>query len=273
MDGSPYTGGAAFKDSYQNTNITLNRIGLKPNHIGEPNYTLEKFSPIIEKYHKKGFQVAIHTQGETAIDIALDAIHIALLKYPRENHRHRLEHNALITKNQIKRAQSLGVTLSIFIDHIYYYGDKLDQIVGVKNTTRYMPLHSALKFGNYTSIHTDNPVTPINALRPIETSILRKARKTGDIIGKNQRISKYNAFKTITINPAWQFFEEKNIGSIEVGKFADLVILSDNPFQINIEDYQSIQISETWLSGKKVNTSIYNWTNFKLLIQSIIEMV
>jgi predicted amidohydrolase YtcJ len=273
MDGSPYTGGAAFKEAYENSNITLNRIGLKPNHFGEVNYNLDKFIPLVEKYHNQGFQIAIHVQGENAIDIALDAIEIALNKHPRLNHRHRLEHNALITTEQIKRSQKLGVTLSIFIDHIYYYGDKLNQIVGDKRTQRYMPLGTAMELGNYTTIHTDNPVTPVNALRPVETAILRQARKTEQIVGKDEIISTFDAFKAITINPAWQFFEENNIGSLEIGKFADIVILSENPFEINTERYQEINIESTWLSGKKVNTSIINWTNFKLSILSIWEMI
>jgi len=273
MDGSPYTGGAAFKDAYVNSHITLNRIGLKPNHYGEVNYSLNEFIPIVEKYHNQGFQIATHVQGEIAIDIALDAIEYALNKQPRENHRHRLEHNALITTEQIKRAEKLGVTLSIFIDHIYYYGDKLDQIVGKERTQRYMPLGTAMKVGNFTTIHTDNPVTPVNALRPVETAILRKTRKTGQIVGSQERLSKFDALKAITINPAWQFIEENNIGSLEIGKFADLVILSENPFEIDAENYQNIKIESTWLSGKKINSSIYNWTNFKLSILTLWEMI
>ena len=273
MDGSPYTGGAAFKDAYENSHITLNRIGLNPNHYGEVNYSLNEFIPLVEKYHNQGFQIAIHVQGEVAIDIALDAIEYALINQPRENHRHRLEHNALITTEQINRAEKLGVTLSVFIDHIYYYGDKLDQIVGEERTQRYMPLGTAMKIGNYTTIHTDNPVTPVNALRPVETAILRKTRITGKIVGSQERLTKFDALKAITINPAWQFIEENNIGSLELGKFADLVILSENPFDIDAENYQNIKIESTWLSGKKINTSIYNWTNLKLSILTLWEMM
>ena len=78
LDGSPFTGGAAFKEPYENTDITLNRIGLKPNHIGGTNYKLNELIPIIEKYHNKNYQIAIHVQGEIAIDIALEAFNYVL---------------------------------------------------------------------------------------------------------------------------------------------------------------------------------------------------
>ena len=136
-----------------------------------------------------------------------------------------------------------------------------------------MPLGSAIKSGDYTSVHTDNPVTPVNALRPVKTAILRKPRNKGHEIGKHEKLSTFDAFKTITINPAWQFFEENNIGSIEIGKFADLVILSDNPLIMDPENFDKIIIEETWLSGNKVNPTMYNWTNFKLLVQSVWEMI
>ena len=272
LDGSPFTGGAAFKDPYQNTEITLVRIGLPHNHIGEANFSLDEIYPLVEKYHNNGQQIAIHVQGEVAIDIALDAFEKAQIQKPRKNHRHRLEHNALITDKQIQRAIDLGVTLSFFVDHVHYYGDKLNQIVGEENTKRYMPVGSGLKLGDFSSIHTDNPTTPIDALRPVKTAINRKPIKSDQIIGESQKITIYEAMRTITYNSAWQFNEENNIGSIEVGKFADFVILSKNPMDESLDNFDKIEILETWLSGKKVNTSIYTWTNFKLTVQAFWEM-
>ena len=272
LDGSPFTGGAAFKDPYQNTEITLNRIGLNYNHLGKTNYNLEQFYPLVEKYHNDGYQIAIHVQGEVAIDIALDAIEIAQKNNPRENHRHRLEHNALITEKQIFRAIDLGVTMSYFVDHIHFYGDKLNQIIKEENITRYMPIGSSLMYGDNSSIHTDNPATPINALRSVKTAVNRMAFKNNMVIGEKEKITIFDAMRAITYNSAWQFNEEKRIGSLEVGKFADFVILSKNPLDENPTELEKIKIIETWLSGKKVNKSIYTWTNFKLAIQSFWEI-
>ena len=97
--------------------------------------------------------------------------------------------------------------------------------------------------------------------------------KSKKIIGESEKITKFEALRSLTYNSAWQFNEEKNIGSIEIGKYADFVILSNNPLNLKTENYKNIEMIETWLGGKKVNTSIYTWTNFKLLINSLIEMV
>jgi len=266
MDGSPYTGGAAFSEPYLNTDLTLNRIGLKKNHQGSTNFTNDSLLTTLTNYHRNNYQIAIHAQGEVAIQGILDAFAKILYKYPRNNHRHRIEHNALITKEQIAQAKELGITLSFFIDHIYYYGDKLEYIVGPNRAKRFMPIQSAISAGHNATIHTDNPATPIDPFRAISTAIMRKTKNEKVILGENERISVYDALKSITINAAWQLFEDQNRGSISIGKTADLVILSHNPLKIKHEEIKNINIISTWINGKKVNHSIYTWENLKLIL-------
>jgi len=266
MDGSPYTGGAAFSEPYLNTDLTLNRIGLKKNHRGSTNLTEDSLLTTLTYYHRNKFQIAIHAQGEVAIQGILDAFTKILYKYPRTNHRHRIEHNALITKEQIAQAEKLGITLSFFIDHIYYYGDKLEYIVGLERAERFMPIQSAISAGHNATIHTDNPATPIDPFRAISTAVMRKTKDDNVILGKNERISVYDALKSITINAAWQLFEDQSRGSITIGKSADLVILSHNPLEINQEEIKNLSVISTWIDGKQVNHSIYTWKNFKLIL-------
>ena len=266
MDGSPYTGGAAFSEPYLNTDLTLNRIGLKKNHRGSTNLTEDSLLTTLTYYHRNKFQIAIHAQGEVAIQEILDAFTKILYKYPRTNHRHRIEHNALITKEQIAQAEKLGITLSFFIDHIYYYGDKLEYIVGLERAERFMPIQSAISAGHNATIHTDNPATPIDPFRAISTAVMRKTKDDNVILGKNEQISVYDALKSITINAAWQLFEDQSRGSITIGKSADLVILSHNPLEINQEEIKNLSVISTWIDGKQVNHSIYTWKNFKLIL-------
>ena len=187
MDGSPYTGGAAFLEPYLNTDLTLNRIGLKKNHRGSTNFTEDSLLTTLTYYHRNNYQIAIHAQGEVAIQGILDAFTKILYKYPRTNHRHRIEHNALITKEQIAQAEKLGITLSFFIDHIYYYGDKLKHIVGPERAERFMPIQSAISAGHNATIHTDNPATPIDPFRAISTAVMRKTKDDNVILGKNEQ--------------------------------------------------------------------------------------
>ena len=266
MDGSPYTGGAAFSEPYLNTDLTLNRIGLKKNHRGSINFTEDSLLTTLTYYHTNNYQIAIHAQGEVAIQGILDAFTKILYKYPRSNHRHRIEHNALITKEQIAQAKKLGLTLSFFIDHIYYYGDQLEYIVGSKRAERFMPIQSAISAGHHSTIHTDNPATPVDPFRAISTAVTRKTKNDKFILGKDERISAYDALKAITINAAWQLFEEQNRGSITIGKSADLVILSQNPLETKNKEIKNINVISTWIDGKQVSHSPYTWKNLKLIL-------
>ena len=266
MDGSPYTGGAAFSEPYLNTDLTLNRIGLKKNHRGSINFTEDSLLTTLTYYHTNNYQIAIHAQGEVAIQGILDAFTKILYKYPRSNHRHRIEHNALITKEQIAQAKRLGLTLSFFIDHIYYYGDQLEYIVGSKRAERFMPIQSAISAGHHSTIHTDNPATPVDPFRAISTAVTRKTKNDKFILGKDERISAYDALKAITINAAWQLFEEQNRGSITIGKSADLVILSHNPLETKNKEIKNINVISTWIDGKQVSHSPYTWKNLKLIL-------
>ena len=92
-------------------------------------------------------------------------------------------------------------------------------------------------------------------------------------MGPDERVTVYDALKTITINAAWQLFEEDNRGSITVGKSADLVLLSHNPLITNVSDIKNIKVIRTWLEGNKVNYSPYTWKNFKLILRIIFDYI
>ena len=271
MDGSPYTGGAAFAEPYLNTDVTLKRMELQPNHRGKVNYSKESLLQTLTKYHNAGYQIAIHAQGEIAIQMILNAFTEIFEKYPRPDHRHRMEHNALITNSQIIQAQELGLTLSFFMDHVYYYGEQLPQIVGSDRAARFMPLGSAFAAGHRASIHTDNPATPIGPFRVISTAVTRKTKNTGNILGPAERVTVNDALKAVTINAAWQLFEDNQRGSITIGKAADFVLLSHNPLRVQIENLKDISVLCTWIDGIKVNTTPYSWANFRLLLLIIID--
>jgi len=271
MDGSPYTGGAAFAEPYLNTEVTLKQMKLLPNHRGKVNYSEASLLQTLTNYHNAGYQIAIHAQGEIAIQMILNAFTEIMENYPRPDHRHRLEHNALITKNQIIQAQKLGLTLSFFMDHVYYYGEQLPQIVGPDRAARFMPLGSAFAVGHRASIHTDNPATPVDPFRVISTAVTRKTKDRGYILGPTERVTINDALKAVTINAAWQLFEDDQRGSITVGKAADFVLLSHNPLRIQPENIKNISALCTWIDGIKINISPWTWTNFKLLLLIVID--
>jgi predicted amidohydrolase YtcJ len=98
------------------------------------------------------------------------------------------------------------------------------------------------------SNHTDFSVTPIDQFRPLWSSITRQTRD-GRVLGPEERIDRWNALKALTINAAWQIFEDDQKGTIEAGKLADLVILDANPLTVEPDDILNIKVVETLKEG------------------------
>ena len=263
MDGSPYTGGAAFEDPYEDSPLVRERLHLPPGSRGALNHDAEAFNEAFARFHRDGYQVAVHTQGERAVRRVLDAGEAALRNYPRPDHRHRLEHNALISAEQIRRARSLGFELSFFIDHIYYYGHRLPDLVG-ERVERYMPVGTAFREGHRATIHTDNPTTPVGPFRAMRTAVLRIPRNGGEPMAPSERLTVEQALRAMTVHAARQLGVETHRGSLEVNKAADLVVLSRNPFDTPPEELGRIQVLGTWIDGQPIDTRVMSRPNLGL---------
>jgi predicted amidohydrolase YtcJ len=271
MDGSPYTGGAAFEDPYEDTALTRDVMHLEPGHRGPLNYEGDAFAREFSRFHEAGYRVAVHTQGERAIDLVLDAGEAALRSRPWDDHRHRLEHNALITEEQIKRAKALGFELSFFTEHLYYYGDRLSEIVG-ERVARYMPVGTAFREGHRATIHSDNPMTPVGPLRVVRNAVLRTPRNGSAPLGPKERLTLNQALAAMTTNAAWQLGVEKHRGSLEPGKAADLVVLSANPLDTPVENLDDIQVLGTWIDGQPVDTRKASLPNLRIALRALREL-
>ena len=272
MDGSPYTGGAAFAEPYEDTELTRDQLHLPPGHLGPLNYELGEFTEELGRFHRAGYHVAVHTQGERAVQLVLDAAEAVLKAHPWDDHRHRLEHNALITTEQIQRAKALGFELSFFTDHIYFYGDRLPELVGDR-VERYMPAGTAFREGHRATIHSDNPMTPIGPLRVMQTSMLRIPRKGGDPMAPSERLTVDQALAAMTTNAARQLGVEAHRGSLEPGKAADLVVLSRNPFNTAPEQFSDIEVLGTWIEGQPVDTRKASRPNLAIAIRALRQLI
>ncbi|TNE61901.1 MAG: amidohydrolase [Alphaproteobacteria bacterium] len=273
MDGSPYTGGAAFAAPYADTALTRDRLHLHAGHMGALAISEQDFAAAFEDFHRRGFQIAVHAQGERAVDRVLDTAERVLAATPRADHRHRLEHNALITEAQLRRAKALGFTTSFFIDHIYYYGDRLPDLIGPDPMGRYMPLKTAIEAGHHVSIHGDHPATPIGPFRSFATAVLRKTRDSGTLVGDGQQLTRLEALRAMTTEPAWQLGLDKDRGSLEPGKAADLVLLSDNPLTVPDTDLRDIAVLGTWIAGQRVDSRKATAANAGLLWHMLISFL
>ena len=251
VDGSPWIGNIDLTFPYLDTEATR-AIGVTPGSCGHANYTREQLHEIVEAYLPLGWQMACHVQGDNGVDTILDVYEQALQAHPRPDHRLRLEHVGAISPEQLQRAHALGVTCSIFVDQIHYWGDVLvDGLFGPEHGSRWMPAGSAVKTGMKISLHNDPPVTPEEPLRNMSVAVTRKA-PSGRVLAPEERLTVEQAIRAQTIDAAWQLFADDVIGSLEVGKYADLVVLSADPRAVPPETIADLDVRATYLAGRRV---------------------
>ncbi|MGV0626973.1 amidohydrolase [Mycolicibacter minnesotensis] len=251
VDGSPWVGNIDVSFPYLDTEATRT-IGVTPGSCGHANYTGEQLRQIVEAYFPQGWQIACHVHGDNGIDTILDVYADVLRRHPRPDHRLRLEHVGAIRPEQLRRAVELGVTCSLFVDHLHYWGDVLvDGLFGQEHGSRWMPAASAVAAGMRISLHNDPPVTPEEPLRNISVAATRRA-PSGRVLAPEERLTVEQAIRAQTLDAAWQLFADDVTGSLEVGKYADLVVLSADPRTVDPEAIADLEVRATFLAGRQV---------------------
>lgn len=250
-DGSPYTGNMFLDKPFLNSDLMQRGLGLPKDNCGSSMLPKETLKNLIQKYHDLGLQIAVHAQGDRAIRDTVDVFKEVLHESPREDHRHRIEHCGLFPIAQLERAARLGLTPSWHINHIYYYGEALrDEIIGQERAKIFMPMASAQAHGLRNSLHCDSPMYPAEPFKLMRTAVTRETRNHA-VIGPDQAITVEEAVKAVTINAAWQLFMEDRVGSLEEGKLADLVVLSQNPLNMDPHRLDEIRVKESYRGGRK----------------------
>jgi predicted amidohydrolase YtcJ len=154
-----------------------------------------------------------------------------------------------LREEQLDEAKKLGMLPSFFPGHVYYWGDRhRDIFLGPRRAARISPAASAVRRGMRFTLHHDAPVVPEDMLHIVWCAVNRMT-SSGKLLGADQRIAVRDALKAITIHAAWQYFEEDRKGTIEPGKLADFVILSDNPLTIESTKIKDIRVLETIKGG------------------------
>ncbi len=217
---------------------------------GVLNYTVEEMGDTLQRAHDLGWQLCVHANGDAAIDTTLAAYEGVLRKSPRSDHRHRIEHCSILHPEQIAKMKELGLSPSFLIGHVYYWGRVFrDRILGPERTRFYDPCASALRAGLRISLHSDYNVTPIDPLRFVENAVTRVMKDGGEVLTPEECITPQQAIRAVTLEAAWQCRQDQVLGSLSVGKYADLVVLEDDPMTVDPGKISSIKVSETWLEG------------------------
>nr|WP_315398206.1 amidohydrolase family protein [uncultured Sphingobacterium sp.] len=198
----------------------------------------------------------VHANGNQAVDYAIQTFQ-AIPEDKIKGKRHRIEHCSLITDDQLDVMKQLEVSPSFLIGHVGYWGYAFKQVIfGDQKTLLLDRCKSALDRGMRLTLHSDNQVSPLGPLRMMEQSITRKMEKDPkhEVLNSNECIGAEQALVAITYDAAWQCYADKWIGSLEVDKFADFVILAQDPLAITdpYKKLRNIPVLETWVGGRTV---------------------
>jgi hypothetical protein len=222
-----------------------------PGYRGYPTLPRDELAARVARYHAAGWQVAVHANGDAAIEDVLDAFEAAERARPRADARPVVVHAQMTRDDQLDRMRALGVVPSFFALHTWYWGDRHREIfLGPERAARISPTRGAAERGIRFTLHCDTPVVPLEPLRLVWAAVNRRTAG-GAALGPEQRIDAERALRAVTIDAAWQHFEEGEKGSLEPGKLADLVILDRSPLA-DPASIDRIRVLETIVGGRTV---------------------
>ncbi len=248
LDGSPQ-GKTAFITEPYLTPVP----GCSRNCKGLPSLTQSELNRLVLLAYRNKVPVFAHANGDATIDMLIKAHEAAedALGEQSTDRRTVVIHSQIMRPDQMSAYQRLGLLPSFFTNHVFYWGDIHLANLGPVRAHYLSPLRSALDAGIRASNHTDSIVTPLDPMFLLWTSVNRVTR-SGQVLGESERVSAWQGLRALTLNAAYEYREEKDKGSLEVGKLADLVILSANPIKVEPMAIRDIKVLETIKAGKTI---------------------
>ena len=214
------------------------------------NMEISHFKEAVKELNRAGVKTHVHTNGDRASELAIEAYEEALLECANPDLRHTLEHVQLANKSQFLRMRALGLTVNVFANHLYYFGDiHWSRSIGPDRAKRMDACKDAnVVFKGNFAIHSDAPVTPMAPLFTAWCAVNRETQN-GRILGNTQQISVQEALYAITMGAAYVLKLDDQVGSISVGKRADFVALGQDPLTVAPMLLKDIKIKGTVLGG------------------------
>lgn len=244
LDGSPQGRTAWMSTPY---------CGGEEGYCGYPAYRLEEVEAYLRRAVEEKKQILVHCNGDAAAQQLLDAYEAVLNGRPSVI-RPVMIHAQTVRADQLARMARLDMIASFFVAHTYYWGDVHLMNFGGERARRISPAHTALREGVVFTFHQDTPVLPPDMLDTVWCAVNRLSRN-GVSMGKEERMSVYNALKAVTVNAAYQYFGEDAKGSIRPGKAADFVVLSRNPLACPPDALRTIKVMRTIKAGQTLYTA------------------
>jgi len=211
----------------------------------------ENYLATVAALNERGWRVATHAVGDAAIDLVLDAYEAANRQRSIVDRRWSIEHAFIGRPDHLPRMRALGIALAVQ-NHLYLAGPSLVQYWGASRAGLTTPVKRYLDAGLPVSSGTDAPVVPYPPLWTLYHFVTRDTI-AGGVLGADQRISREQALRIATNGNAWLTFEERDKGAIEVGKFADLVLVSDDPMTCPEPRLRDMDVLLTIAGGRVVH--------------------
>jgi len=245
-DGSPQG-----KTAYMSQPYASPPSGQKADYRAYAVMNQQEVSDWVAFGYRNNVQIITHTNGDAALDQFLVAVQQARASYGAKDLRPVAIHAQLARHDQVDRMKELGIVPSFFTAHTFFWGDWHRQSFGEQRAAGISPTGYAYGKGVIFTNHNDAPVVPPDMLRLTQTAVVRTTR-SGFLLGPAERVSPYVALKAITDWAAYQYFEEKNKGTLEPGKLADLVILERDPLKVDPTTISTIKVVETIKEGRPI---------------------
>ena len=235
LDGSPQGRTAWMSNPYEG----------EKEYKGYPIYNNEQVEKYVKEVIEEKMQLITHCNGDAAAEQLIESYE----KVSETNtYRPVMIHAQLVRKDQLKRMKKINMIPSFFVAHVYYWGDIHIKNFG-KRAQEISPIKSAIEDNLVYTMHQDTPVLQPNMFETIWCAT-KRTTQSGIELGNSQKVTVLEAIKGVTINAAYQYFEENEKGSIEKGKNADFIIIDKNPLKVNIDEIKEIKILYTIKNGQ-----------------------
>ena len=263
IDGGALYGTAVMREPYPASSHELYGI-TDPKYSGEfgrgQGLTADGVKNYVRVGNRLGWQLSSHVTGDRGVDIVLDAIEAANKEQSMLDKRYNLIHAYFASVDTARRAASLGAVVDTQPMWFYKDGDALLKALGPKYMNTFIGVKTWKDNGVTVALNADHMqgFDPVGALNPYHPLLAMQAaitRRTqgGQVIGPAERISRLDALRMTTINAAYIGFEEKKKGSIEVGKLADLAILTADFLTVPEDQIMNIKSYMTIVDGKVIH--------------------
>ncbi len=244
LDGSPQGRTAWLSQPYEG----------EDGYCGYPWLAEEEAEENIRTAIGENCQLLTHCNGDAASEQLLNAYE-KMLQTSKNPNKHKLRpvmiHCQTVRRDQLERMAKISMIPSIFVGHVWYWGDIHLKNLGRERGSCISPVRDAVETGLVVNFHQDTPITEPDVLHSVWAAVNRISRG-GQVIGQEQKIGVYDALKAVTINAAYSYFEEDTKGSIRVGKRADLVILEKCPLDVDPMGIKDIRVMETIKDGRTI---------------------